>query len=155
MLLPELDKEGYLPPGLYGASLTEILQRFGVGSAQREQQAELLRLLVEAAKQYSSIKRGLVWGSFRTSKPEPNDLDCSLVVSTLHRQIPIAAEHQRFLVPAIARQHYGLDTGYLVIYDYPLEKYIEQVDFLCQTRRGRPRGILEISLRGEKGENTP
>jgi hypothetical protein len=149
MPLPDFDHEGYLPPGLHAAPLAEVLTRLGVDSAARQRQAELLRQVVEAAIVYPTIKRVLVWGSFVTTKPEPGDLDYSIVVSVMHKPVQIAAEHRRFFVPFDAHMHYGVDRGYLVIFDYPLETYVEQVDFLCQTRSLRPCGIVEISLRGE------
>ena len=30
-----------------------------------------------------------------------------------------------------ARRHYGLDRNYLIIPDYPLDYYIEKLDFMC------------------------
>jgi hypothetical protein len=55
-------------------------------------------------------------------------------------------------IPFEARQFYGADTGYLLIRDYPLDLYIERLEFQCQRQRV-PCGIVEISLRGEvKGE---
>jgi hypothetical protein len=115
----------------------------------RQEQAELLRRVVEASFPYPTVKRVLVWGSFVTDKTEPNDLDYSVVVSSEHHRRDVAEEHRRFLVPAVARQHYGVDTGYLLMRDYPLEFYIEQVDFICQTKGRDSCGIVEISIRGE------
>ncbi len=154
MPIPEWTATGILPPGLHAAPLAEIAARCGAGSAARERQARLLQQIVEAALHYPTIKRILVWGSFVTSKPEPNDLDYSLVVSKSFDLERIAEPHRRFFTPVEARQFYGADKTYLHIHDYPLEKYIELVDFLCLIR-GRPAdrcGILEISLRGEIGE---
>ena len=149
MPIPELVTEGYLPPGIHEASLRETLARFGVGSAAREQKGNLLRLVVEAAQAYPTIKRILVWGSFVTTKPSPNDLDYSLVVSNIHRFTEIASMYQRFLVPSEARLFYGTDVNYLVVVDYPLGTYIERVDFMCRQRNKVPSGIVEIPLRGE------
>ena len=154
MPIPELMLNGILPPGLHAATLTEIAARYGTSSEARTRQARLLRLIVEAALQYPTIKRILVWGSFVTSKLEPNDLDYSLVVARAYDLERIAEPHRRFLVPFEARQFYGVDKNYLTIHDYPLDKYIELIDFLGMIR-GRPAercGILEISLRGEIGE---
>jgi predicted nucleotidyltransferase len=149
MPLPDLDADGLLPPGIHAAAFTKIQARFGVGSPTRKRQAELLRQIVEAAKAYPTIKRVLVWGSFASSKPEPNDLDYSVVVSVDHDETQVLSEHNRFFVPFDARLFYGADRNYLVVKDYPLEEYVERLDFLCRTRRGKPRGILEINLRGE------
>lgn len=95
----------------------------------------------------------LIWGSFVTAKPEPADLDFSVVVSITHRQTQLKDEHRRFFVPYEARLHYGVDRGYLVIPDYPLDIYIEFLDFLCHTRTKRECGIAEISIHGETISN--
>lgn len=149
MSLPDLDKDGYLPPGIHLASLVEVVGRFGPASKARNSQAELLRQVVEAAKDYATIKRVLVWGSFITTKLEPADLDFSVVVSITHWRTKIDDEHRRFFVPYEAHLRYGVDRGYLVIPDYPLDIYIEFLDFLCHTRTRRECGIVEISIRGE------
>lgn len=81
MALPELNADGYLPPGIHTASLEEVLARFGEGSPTRQRHGELLRAVVRAALEYETIKRILVWGSFVTAKPDPNDLDYTAVVS--------------------------------------------------------------------------
>ena len=153
MPIPELTLNGTLPPGLHAAALTEIAARYGTNSEARARQARLLQLIVEAALHYPTIKRILVWGSFVTSKAEPNDLDYSLVVSVDHNRTQIDLPHRRFLVPFEARRFYGADTGYLLIQDYPLPEYIRQLDFICHSRTA-DCGIIEISLRGEEGETT-
>ncbi|MBI1928205.1 hypothetical protein HYR99_28665 [Candidatus Poribacteria bacterium] len=52
MKLPELNADGYLDPGIYLASLEEVLERFGTGSSARERLGNLLRLIVESARKY-------------------------------------------------------------------------------------------------------
>jgi hypothetical protein len=126
-----------------------VRARFGAGSATRQRQGELLRQVVEAAKEYPSIKRVLVWGSFVTAKAEPNDLDYSLIVSVDHHRARIAQAHRRFFVSSDARRYYGLDRNYLIIPDYPLDYYIEKLDFMCRSRNRSACGVVEISLRGE------
>lgn len=147
MSLPIFTPEGFLPEGIHAASLRETLERFGSGSEARDRQAELLRQIVESAKPYETIKRLLIWGSFVTTKREPNDLDYSIVVSVFHRETPIAPEHARFFIPVAARMYYGVDRNYLVIPDYPLEEYVERMDLLCHRRERRLGcGIVEIGL---------
>jgi hypothetical protein len=145
--IPELDGRGLLPPGIYATTLGDCVERFGRGSAKRELLGGLLRAVVDAARQYPTIKRVLVWGSFVSAKPEPNDLDYSVVVSVAHGGTVITPEHRRFFVPADARLFYGVDRGYLVLPDYPVEPFAEYLSFLCGTREQGPRGVLEISLR--------
>lgn len=133
MPLPDLDADGLLPPGIHAAAFAKIQARFGIGSPTRERQAELLRQIVEAAKAYPTIKCVLVWGSFTSSKPEPNDLDYSAAVSVGHPRTIIAPEHRRFIVPVEARQFYGVDKSYLVIPDYPLAQYTKNWIFCAMT----------------------
>jgi hypothetical protein len=149
MPLPGFESGGYLPPGIYEVPLAEVRTRFGIGSQARQQQFTLVQRIVEAARPYPTIKRLLVWGSFVTAKPEPGDLDYSIVVSVEHPQARIARQHRRFFVAADARRYYGADRSYLVIKDYPLDVYVDRLDCLCQTRDGLPRGIVEINIRGE------
>jgi len=148
MVLPDFDENGVLPKGIHSATLQEVNERYGQSSEARKRQSNLLREVVETAANYSTIKRILLWGSFVTQKAEPNDLDYSVVVSVEHRRMEIAEHHRRFSVPALARQFYGTDTGYLLIRDYPIENYAEQTDFLCHNRRG-VCGIIEINIWGE------
>jgi hypothetical protein len=147
--IPGFEREGFLPLGIHTASLSEVRAHFGPASAVRQRQSELLSQVVEAAKGYPTIKRVLVWGSFVSAKVEPNDLDYSVIVAVNHNQAPIARAHRRFFVPADARRHYGVDKSYLVIKDYPLDVYVERVDFVCRNRAMQRCGILEISIRGE------
>jgi hypothetical protein len=114
----------------------------------------LLEEVVRAASGYETIKRVLVWGSFISEKPEPNDLDYSILVSVDHYRTTVHAEDRRFLVPVDARQFYGVDKSHLVIKDYPIERYAESLLFLCSARKGTPRGIVEIALRGQMEEPT-
>jgi len=66
--LPDLNTDGYLESGLYLVSLEETLVRFGSGSVARERLGKLLHLIIERARNYHTIKRVLVWGSFVSNK---------------------------------------------------------------------------------------
>jgi hypothetical protein len=153
--LPDFTVAGFLPPGIHAASLAQVQTRFGAGAEVRQRQAALLRQVIEAARPYLSLKRVLVWGSFVTTQPEPNDLDYSVVVAADHRRTRIARTDTRFFVPSEARRHYGVDRSYLIVPDYPLEYYIEKLDFMCHSREGLVCGIVEISLRGEYSGEVP
>lgn len=150
MSLPEWNADGRMSPGIHAASFAEVAARFGTGSNVRRGLLILLRELVAAAGSYPTLKRILLWGSFVTDKPEPGDLDYSVVVAYTHSKTQIAAEHRRFFIPADARQFYGTDTNYLLIPDYPLASYSDRMELLLQGRDRRPCGIVEISLRGEE-----
>ena len=149
MPLPELTANGTLPPGLHAPGLSEVEARFGTGSEARVLQFGLLSAVVAATRSYETIKRVLIWGSFITAKPEPNDLDYSVVVAATHRPEIVLPEHRRFFSPVEARMFYGVDKSYLLIPDYPLEQFADKVDFIGHSRDKSVCGIVEISLWGE------
>ena len=129
MALTNTRTDGYLPVGIHAAPLAEVCARFGAASASRRKWADLLRSVVSAAASYPSMKRVLVWGSFVSDKPEPADLDYSVVVSVDHAQAGVTDAHRPYFVPFEARRRFGVDAGYLIIRDYPLESYVERLDF--------------------------
>ena len=80
-MIPPFNDFGYLPAGLHLAALDEIDERFGKGTELRRVQMESLRWLVDLA-QRSGVLRLVVNGSFVTQAPEPNDVDCVLLIET-------------------------------------------------------------------------
>jgi hypothetical protein len=42
-MIPYLDDDGYLPPGVHPATLDEVEERFGIGSEVRRVQMESIR----------------------------------------------------------------------------------------------------------------
>ena len=79
-MIPPLDNQGYLPPGIHPATVPEIEARFGRESELRRVQMESLGWLIELA-QRAGIRRIVVNGSFVTDKLERNDVDCVLLVT--------------------------------------------------------------------------
>src|SRR6266508_2484444 len=71
--------DGELPLGVHAASLREVLDRFGVGSAQRTALALRLDRVYRVAQATGQLVRFVVFGSFVTSKAEPQDVDVFLV----------------------------------------------------------------------------
>ena len=78
-MIPPFDENGYLPPGIHPATLDEVAERFGQESELRRDQMESLRWLVDAARR-SGAERLVINGSFVTDRPEPNDVDCVLLI---------------------------------------------------------------------------
>ena len=78
-MIPPMDENGYLPPGVHPASLDEIRERFGSESEIRRVQMESLVWLVDLA-QRAGVLRLVINGSFTTDAYEPNDVDCVLLI---------------------------------------------------------------------------
>jgi predicted nucleotidyltransferase len=78
--LPAFNEAGDLPPGVHGATLSEVLERFGQGSVQRCAVADRLTRLYQLAASSGQVARFVVFGSFATAKAEPNDIDILLLM---------------------------------------------------------------------------
>jgi hypothetical protein len=78
-MIPPFEENGYLPPGVHPATLDEVVARFGRETEVRRVQAESLRWLVDLARR-AGVERLVINGSFVTQTPEPNDVDCALLV---------------------------------------------------------------------------
>jgi hypothetical protein len=90
-VLPDFNEHGYLPAGIYFATLDEIDNRFGRFSQIREVQMESLRWLVASAAQ-AGVKRIIINGSFISDRLEPNDVDCVLLIDSEYPRDKEAAQ---------------------------------------------------------------
>jgi hypothetical protein len=79
--LAEFNDAGELPPGVYPASLGSVLTRFGSGSARRRATGERLRRIYTVAAATGQLARFIVFGSFITDTPAPNDVDVFLLMA--------------------------------------------------------------------------
>lgn len=80
MSLPALTDAGELPPGVHRARLSEVIDRFGIGSPQRKAMALRLARTYQAAQACGHLARFVVFGSFVTDKREPADVDVFLLM---------------------------------------------------------------------------
>lgn len=81
MPLPVFNSRGYLPEGVRQATLDEVVTRFGHGSPQRERITSGLEHLYGLAIATGKLLRFVIFGSYVTAKPEPNDVDIVLVIA--------------------------------------------------------------------------
>ena len=103
MALPPLTENGELPPGVHPASLRELLDRFGVGSAQRKALALRLARVYGVAQARAQLERFVIFGSFVTNKPEPNDVDVFLLMTDTFDASHLRGEAQLLFDHAAAR----------------------------------------------------
>lgn len=80
MKFPEFNENGDLPVDIYKATLAEVLEHFGKGSLQRQVVAKRLIKIYRLVKSTNHLERFIIYGSFVTSKPNPNDVDIFLVM---------------------------------------------------------------------------
>lgn len=79
--MPDFDQHGYLPAGIHRCRVTEIVERFGIGSPEREVETQELLQFIEWAKR-AGVRRLIINGSFVTDKVDPNDVDVVILPGT-------------------------------------------------------------------------
>jgi hypothetical protein len=78
--IPPFDESGYIPPGVYPASMEEIFARFCFGEV-RQHWRNILREVITLAKSTERLETAYLFGSFVTAKVAPADVDLFLVMS--------------------------------------------------------------------------
>jgi Family of unknown function (DUF6932) len=144
MSLPAFNEFGDLPEGVYSQSLTEVVNRFGSGSRQREEVTRRLRRVWDLALQSGGLDRLIVYGSYVTSKSEPNDVDVLLVMKD-DFQLAACPELPRVLFDhAKADSELGASVFWIrpgMLLNETLDQFIAGWQL---TRDHRRRGIVEI-----------
>jgi hypothetical protein len=133
-MIPPLDNQGYLPPGIHRATVPEIEARFGRESELRRVQMESLGWLIELA-QRAGVRRIVVNGSFVTDKLEPNDIDCVLLVTA---GFPVDESAARELLG-------GLPFISMELVDQEAFDHFTQKTFATD-RDLVPKGMIEVIL---------
>jgi hypothetical protein len=77
---PEFNEQGDLPVGIHQATLSEVIEHFGKSSLHRQRIAERLSHVYDLASSTGQVARFIVYGSFITAKPVPNDVDIFLLM---------------------------------------------------------------------------
>jgi hypothetical protein len=142
-MLPPFTEHGYLPTGLHLTSFDEFEKRFVYfdQSDRRFRLFERFRELYLQAKASQIVQRILVGGSFVTSKPEPNDFDCILVLNPeVHDLLPI---EYNLVSRSRARRVFGGDVIAVIAGSANYEVYL---NLFQHTRELLPVGIVEIEL---------
>jgi predicted nucleotidyltransferase len=81
MPLPDFDSKGDLPEGVHQATIDEVVKRFGSGTSQRQAVTARLLRIYQLVKATEKLERFIIFGSYITGKPEPNDVDIFMVMA--------------------------------------------------------------------------
>jgi hypothetical protein len=131
-VIPDFNEQGYLPPGVHGATVEEIAERFGRESELRRVQMESLRWLVDLARR-AGVLSLIVDGSFVTEVYESNDVDCVLLIDPNY---PVNQAADRELQQGLPFIHAELVTQ--EVFDY----YVYTL--FGTDRRNVPKGMIEV-----------
>ena|SRR6185436_6233604 len=103
MLLPDFDSKGDLPAGVHRATLKDVVERFGHGTPQREDVTSRLLRVYEIAQGTGKLERFVLFGSYVTQKPAPNDIDIILICVTISARKTIQRTCYPFLIISARR----------------------------------------------------
>jgi len=143
MPLPPLTRDGDLPLGVHRASLRELLDRFGVGSRQRVAVAGRLERIYRVAQDTGHLARFVVFGSFLTDKPEPNDVDVFLVMEDTFDGAKLQGEAAVLFDHGAADAHFGASVFWVRRLAALGGEQIT-IEYWQAKRGGGKRGIVEI-----------
>jgi hypothetical protein len=141
--LPPFNDEGDLPPGVFPATLAEIVERFGQGSLQRRAVADRLQRIHELARSTGHLARFVVFGSFVTDKPDPNDVDVILVMDDAFDLAAVSGEAALIFSHQDADSHFGASI-FWVRRLAALGGEQAMIEYWQTRREGGRRGIVEI-----------
>jgi len=139
-LIPNLNKDGYLPKVIHKATIEEIEKRFGIHNPNRKELfANLNSMFNLLHKHKAQIKSLLLNGSFVSDKEEPGDIDCILIVK---KDFDFDAHEARLLNNS--KNLFNIHLIRLMEEDYP--QISHSINFFGHDREGKPKGILEVIL---------
>lgn len=144
MALPEFNDQGELPHGVHPATLEEVCARFAAGTPQREAVAGRLRRIYQVANDTGKLQRFIIFGSFVTAKPEPNDVDVVLVMRDDFKETACEGETGLLFTHGRAAAEFGAS----VFWVRPMHLLaVNTDDFVAQWQIKRDktfRGIVEV-----------
>jgi len=138
-MLPQLDANGNLPPGIHVSTVAEVLKRFGKPGRGRLLRTESLRAFIDQVRH--SVMGLYIDGSYTTTELAPNDVDVA----------PVLPQDFEFVEANTARLHLikarfrALDIHWRKARTAELQSLI---DFWSEDRDGRPKGIVFVELQG-------
>jgi hypothetical protein len=143
MAIPPLSTTDDLPVGIHPATLTEVLDRFGRETAQRIAVGKRLERSYRIASATGLLRRFLVFGSFVTGKPNPNDVDVFLIMEDTFDGSRLTGEALLLFDHTTAQSHFGVSLFFFRQLAC-LNGEQEALEYWQIKRGGGERGVVEI-----------
>jgi hypothetical protein len=141
--LPAFNDEGDLPLGVHRASLGEVLARFAIGSGHRIVLGVRLERIYALAHASGHLLRFVVFGSFITTKEEPNDVDVFLIMGDAFDPALLSRQALPLFDHLAAQAQFGASVFWLRRLAC-FEGEQAAVEYWQVKRGGGSRGIVEI-----------
>jgi hypothetical protein len=143
LAIPPLTEHGELPLGVHSASLRDVLERFGTGSAQRIAVGLRLERIFAIAHATGNLRRFIVFGSFITNKEQPNDVDLFFIMENSFDPALLSREAQSLFDHTAAQAQFGASVFWFRQLGC-FEGEQAAVEYWQVRREGGLRGIVEI-----------
>ena len=143
MPIPGFNAIGDLPEGVYQATIDEVTARFGGVTSQRQAITTRLRLIYELTGATGKLERFIIFGSYITNKPQPNDVDIFLVMAEEFDVSAYTGETRDIFSHARAEHRFGASVFWVT----RGSSFASINDLIAgwQTKRDQTRrGILEV-----------
>jgi hypothetical protein len=144
MPIPPFNKDGDLPVAIYSATIDEVAERFGWQNQRRQELTTRLTRVFHLAKGTGKLDSLIIFGSYITSKENPNDVDIVLIfkddfdISRVSDECKVLLDHQQ------AQDQLGVSLFWV----RPSFIFLESLDEFVRgwqiKRDGRQRGIIEV-----------
>jgi hypothetical protein len=144
MPLPQLNSAGELPAGVHQATMDEVLARFGRGTAQRQAVTARLQRIYDLARATRKLDRFILFGSYITAKPDPNDVDIILVMRDDFDVQACDKESRPLFNHPRAAEAFGASVFWIRPALLVLETLEEFIAHWQITRDQTRRGIVEV-----------
>jgi hypothetical protein len=146
MSLPEFNEQGDLPVGVHHATLDEVLTLFGHGTPQRQVVTAQLVRIYELARATGKLLRFVIFGSYVTVKPAPNDIDIILVMRDDFEVAECDAQTQPLFDHLRAQQIFGASVFSVRPSTVLLATIDEFISYWQIKRDQTQRGIIEVRV---------
>jgi hypothetical protein len=143
MPLHNFTDTGDLPPGVHPATLSELLAQFGTSSDRRQIVSERLGRIYRVAVGTGKVARFIVFGSFITAKPNPNDVDVFLLMENDFNLDVMTGEARLLFDHAAADTFFGASVFWIRRLA-AIGGEQSAIEYWQIKRDGTERGIVEI-----------
>ena len=140
---PNFNENGDLPPGIYQATLAEIIEHFGESTPQRYIMVGRLARIYTLANQTGHLARFIIFGSFVTAKPNPGDIDIFLLMDDAFDAGQLSGEEALIFNHVVAQSYEGASIFWIRRLA-ALSGEETAIEHWQLRRDGTKRGIVEV-----------
>jgi hypothetical protein len=100
-IFPDFNEQGDLPIGIHQATLQEVIDHFGIVTFQRQRLSKRLVRIFNFARGTGHLYKFIIFGSFVSTKPNPNDIDVFMLmedgfaVDELPGELKVIFDHEQ------------------------------------------------------------